>query len=164
MTTATSGPAKAVPTTVVCATDTGVIVVPVRGTLVSAKLAGASPATAPCTVNVPAVPLAVIVVEATPDAFVGTTVVRTLPGKLPDAPVGGDVNVTFTPGTLLPHASLTVTSSVCGKSVPVSVVCGVPAATRVAGAPGRLVSVKLAGVATPATVAVAVHVPSEVFA
>lgn len=93
--------------------------------------------------------------EATPDAFVATVIVAALLLNTPEAPVLGAVNVTFTPETGLLPASFTVTASAVGKAVLTVTDCGVVPAFAVIepGAPTVFVSEKLAGVATPATVA-----------
>jgi hypothetical protein len=73
------------------------------------------------------------------------------------APVAGAVNVTVAPFTRFPPISFTVAWSAVAKAVLVVAVCGVPAvAVMLAGAPTLLVKLKLAGVATPATLAVTV--------
>ena len=72
----------------------------------------------------PAVVFAVNAADATPDAFVVTGIVVTLPVNLPDAPVPGAVNVTLTPDTGLFPASSTVTASGVNAVFTVAV-CGV---------------------------------------
>lgn len=73
------------------------------------------------------------------------------------APVAGAVKVTVTPLSRLFPASLTVTWSAEANGVLTVALCGVPAvAIMLAGGPGRLVMLKLAGVPTPAAVAVTV--------
>ena len=76
--------------------------------------------------------------------------------SVPLAPVSaGAVNVTDTPGTGLPLASSTVTTSGLVKLVVTTVLCGVPAvAVIVVGVPGLLVRLNVAGVPTPLTDAV----------
>ena len=79
------------------------------------------------------------------------------PAKVPLAPLPGAVNVTVTPFTGLPPASFTVAPRAAAKAVLMVVLCGVPAlVTMLAGAPVRLVKLKLAVVATPPTLAVTV--------
>ncbi len=90
---------------------------------------------------------------ATPDALV--VAVFTPPAKVPEAPLLGAANVTVTPLTPLPPEVCTVTDSVLANAVLIVVLCGVPpAAVTDAAAPAVLLSAKLAGVATPATLAV----------
>ena len=89
-----------------------------------------------------ATPLALVVAAFTP------------PANVPLAPAAGGVKVTTTPLTGLFPASVTVATSGAANAVLIGALCGVPlvAATFAAG-PVVLVSEKLAGVATPATVA-----------
>jgi hypothetical protein len=90
---------------------------------------------------------------ATPDALV--VVVLRPPAKVPVAPLTGAANVTVTPLTGLLKLSLTVTCSCVPNAVLTVALCGVPAvAVTVDAAPARFVSAKLAGVATPDTLAV----------
>jgi hypothetical protein len=93
--------------------------------------------------------------DATPEAFVATLMVAVLLLNLPEAPDPGAVNVTFTPETGLLPASFTVTARALAKAVLIVADCGVVPAFAVieAAAPAVLVSEKLAGVATPGTVA-----------
>src|SRR6266851_1278031 len=94
-----------------------------------------------------------------------TTAAVADPPNVALAPLPGAVNVTVTPLTGLLFASFTIARSAFGNAVPITVVCGVPPlGLRVAGAPGVLVRLKLAGVATPATAAVTVYVPAALFA
>jgi hypothetical protein len=87
---------------------------------------------------------------ATPEAFV--VAVLTPPANVPLAPLAGAVKVTTTPFTGLLLASFTVTTRVAAKAVVIVVLCGVPLVAVIAdGDPAKLVSAKLAGVATPAT-------------
>jgi hypothetical protein len=89
---------------------------------------------------------------ATPAAFV--TAVLTPPAKLPEAPLAGAVNVTVTPLTGLPPASVTLAASGLAKVVLMVEVCGVPlVATIDEDVPAVLVSAKLALPPTPGTVA-----------
>jgi hypothetical protein len=62
--------------------------------------------------------------EATPDALVVTVIVLVLLLKLPDAPDAGAVNVTLTPLTVFPAASVTVTESGVPNAVLMAVDCG----------------------------------------
>ncbi len=92
---------------------------------------------------------------ATPCAFV--VAVFTPPAKVPLVPLAGAVKVTVTPFTGLFPASLTVACSWAANVVLTFALCGVPAvAVMLAGGPARLVREKLAGVATPVTVAATV--------
>ena len=99
--------------------------------------------------------MAVNTVEvATPLALV---VAVLLPAKLPLAPDAGAVNVTVTPCTGLPPLSFTVATSGAANAVLMAALCGVPLlAVIVAAVPAALVSAKLAGVLTPATLAATV--------
>jgi hypothetical protein len=75
--------------------------------------------------------------------------------KTPEAPDPGAVNVTFTPDTGLLPASRTVAWSAMANAVLIGALCGVPAvAVMLAAGPAKFVREKLAGVLTPATVAV----------
>ena len=92
--------------------------------------------------------MAVTVAEATPDAFVVAVVVVML------APDAGPVNVTVTPETGLPPESFTVATNGFANAALIVAVCPPPlVALMEAGVPAVLVSEKVAGVATPATVA-----------
>lgn len=94
---------------------------------------------------------------ATPLAFVAAVTVVTLPVKLPLAPVVGAVNVTVTPLTGLLPASFTVACRAVANAVLTGALCPDPAvAAMLAAAPAVFVRLKLAGVATPATLAVTV--------
>jgi hypothetical protein len=55
--------------------------------------------------------------DATPDAFVATTIVLVLLLNTPDAPDPGAVNVTFTPETGLFRESLTVACNWAANAV-----------------------------------------------
>jgi hypothetical protein len=86
--------------------------------LVKEKFTVVSPADAAVTVyGPPAVAFAVNGADATPDAFVATTIVAVLLLNTPEAPDPGAVNVTFTPETGLLPASFTVTASALAKAV-----------------------------------------------
>src|SRR4051794_22423705 len=92
---------------------------------------------------------------ATPLALV--TAVVTPPAKAPLAPLPGAENVTVTPATGLLLASRTVACKAVPNAVAMVVLCGVPAVLVIdAAAPATLVSAKLAGVATPAAIAVTI--------
>jgi hypothetical protein len=124
---------------------------------VSEKFAAVNPVAAAVTVyGPPTVALAVNGADATPDAFVATVMVAVLLPNSPDAPDPGAVNVTFTPETGLLPASFTVTASAFAKAVLIVADCGVVPtfAVIVVAVPAVFVCEKLAGVATPATVAV----------
>jgi hypothetical protein len=126
--------------------------------LVSEKFTVVRPAAAAVTVyGPPAVAFAVKGADATPDAFVATTIVAVALLNLPDAPAPGAVNVTFTPGTGLLPASFTVTASAMAKAVLIVADCGVVPAFAVidVAAPAVLVSEKFT-VVSPAEAAVTV--------
>jgi len=96
---------------------------------------------------------------AIPLAFV--TAVFTPPANVPPAPLAGALNVTVTPTTALPPASFTVATSGAANAVPSVALCGVPlVAVMLAAGPALFVSEKLAGAATPATVAATVYEPT----
>jgi len=121
------------------------------------KFAGeATPATAAVTVYEPAVPLAVnTAAVATPLALV--VAVLTPPAKVPLAPLDGAANITVAPLTAFPPLSFTVACNCTANAVLTAAFCGVPAVAVIeAAAPGLFVSEKLAGLPTPATVAVTV--------
>ena len=93
---------------------------------------------------------------AMPLALVDAMAVRTALGNVPLAPAAGNVNVTLAPDTGLLPASRTVACSTAANGVETKVDCGVPpVAAMLAAAPAVLVNAKLAGVATPGAVAVA---------
>ena len=95
--------------------------------------------------------MAVAVMLAIPDAFV----VAVVEDSAALAPVNGAANVTVTPLTGLLPASRTVTCNGVANAAPIADDCGVPpVATIAAGEPVELVSTKVAGVATPAALAV----------
>jgi hypothetical protein len=92
---------------------------------------------------------------AMPEALV--VAVFTPPAKVPLAPLPGAENVTVTPLTGFPPASFTRAVNGAAKAVLIVALCGVPLlATMLAAVPAVLVNEKLAGVATPATLAVTV--------
>ena len=97
---------------------------------------------------------------ATPLLLV-TAVAAAKPPNVPVAPVAGAVKVTVTPPTTLLLASLTIACKAVANTVLTLVLCGVPVvAVMLAAAPAVLVKLKLAGVLTPATVAVSVYDPA----
>lgn len=91
---------------------------------------------------------AVIGADAIPEEFVATVMVAVVLLKIPDAPVAGAVNVTFTPESGLLPESLTVTATAFVKAVPTVAACGVVPALAVmeAAAAAVLVSEKLTAV------------------
>src|ERR1700739_3308947 len=104
--------------------------------------------------------LAVNIAEvATPLVLV--TAVLTPPANVPLAPVcAGAVNVTVTPETGLLLESFTVACSVEANDVPTAALCELPlVAPMLAGVPEVFVREKLAGVATPDTVAATLYGP-----
>jgi hypothetical protein len=104
----------------------------------------------------PAVLLAVSAgAVATPLELVTAVAVAEDP-KVALAPVDGAVNVTVTPVTGLPPESFTVAWSAVAKAVLAIVLCGVPAVAVMLAGTAVLVRLKLAAVATPATLAVTV--------
>jgi hypothetical protein len=114
--------------------------------LVSEKLTAVKPVAEAVTLyGPPAVAFAVNDAEATPDAFVATTIVAVLLLNTPDAPDAGAVNVTFTPETGLLPASFTVTARAFAKAVLTVADCGVVPAFDVIvdAAPVVFVRVKL---------------------
>ena len=93
---------------------------------------------------------------ATPALFVVAVVVADAPNR-PLAPAAGAVNVTRAPATGVLKLSATLAAIAVGKAVPIVVVWDVPAEVAMLNAvPALFVRLKLAGVATPPTVAVAV--------
>lgn len=115
--------------------------------LVSEKLAGTkTPEAAALTVYAPVVLFAVKTGDvATPEAFVIAVALVPLPEKLPLAPKSGAANVTDTPLTGFPPASLTVATSGAANAVPTAVPCPLPlVAVMEAAPPAELVSEKLA--------------------
>jgi hypothetical protein len=100
---------------------------------------------------------------ATPLALV--VAVFTPPANVPLAPVVGTSNVTTAPGTGFWFPSTTVATNGTANVELTVAVCGVPLVAVIEmSAPVMFVRVKLAGVATPATVAVTVKPPVVVFA
>ena len=92
----------------------------------------------------PATLLAVNVADAIPEAFVATVMTLLLLAKRPAVPEPGAVKVTFTPGTGLLPASLTVTARALPNAEFMTADCGVvPAFADIdAAAPTVLVSEK----------------------
>lgn len=102
--------------------------------LVRAKLAGDAPATPAVAVHVPAVLLAVTAgLVAVPVGPVVTCAVSLPPGKVPDAPVPGNVKVTVSPTSGAPLAHLAVAASGSVKAAPVDAVWPDPEAAAMAG-------------------------------
>src|SRR5207245_87764 len=131
---------------------------------VSEKFTVVSPVAPAVTVyGPPAVAFAVNGADATPDAFVATTIVPVLLLNTPEAPDPGAVNVTFTPETGLLPASFTVTASALAKAVLTFADCGVvPAfAVIVVDVPAVFVSEKFT-VVSPVAPAVTVYGPPAV--
>jgi hypothetical protein len=163
-TVATNGAANAVLIGALCGVPlVAVIVAGVPTVFVRLKFTVLRPVAAAVTVyGPPAIAFAVNEADDTPEAFVATTIVAVPLLNTPVAPVPGAVNVTFTPDTGLPPASFTVTARGFAKAVLIFADCGVvPAfAVIVAAAPVTLVSEKLAGVATPDTVAATTYPPN----
>ncbi len=94
------------------------------------------------------------VAVATPLLLVVAVAVAELP-NFPLAPLAGAVNVTNTPLTGLLPASFTDACSAVANAVLTAALCGVPAvAVMLAAVPVLFVRLKLAGVATPETLAV----------
>ena len=124
--------------------------------LVKLKLAGvATPATAAVTVYDPGTLLAVNAGAVAIPLPLVTPVAVANPENPAVAPVDGAVKVTVTPFTGLLRASFTVTCNAVANAVLTNVLCGVPTVVAtLAAAPAVLVKLKLAGVTTPATVAV----------
>src|SRR5262249_11837073 len=127
------------------------------GMLVRVKVAGVTtPATVAVTVYAPAGVFAGDAGAGGPPGGFGGSVAW--PANQPLAPLPGALNVTPTPGMTLPKLSLTTACRAVAKAVLTVVLWGVPAVTvMLAGAPGVLVRPKVAGVATPATVAVTAY-------
>src|SRR2546429_80005 len=134
-----------------------VIVVAAPTVFVSEKFTGVNPIAAAVTVyGPPAVVFAVNGADATPNAFVATVIVVVLFFFSTKRPPPRSTLFPYTPLSGSLPASFTVTASAFAKAVLIAADCGVvPAfAVIVEGAPVVFVSEKLAGVATPTTVAV----------
>ena len=133
---------------------------------VSEKVAGATtPPTDAATLYNPAMLLAMTVGDvATPEPLVLTFAVVE-PANVPLAPEDGAVKVTVTPETGFPPESSTVAANGLAKFVfTFAFWPPPPVAAILAAGPGIFVSEKLAGVATPATVAATLYDPAELFA
>ena len=148
--------AKAVLTVEVCGVVPAfaVIVDGAPTVFVSRKLVESPPAAAVTVYAPPTMPFAEIGAIAMPDALVATVIVAVLFVNMPDAPLAGDVNVTFIPGRGLLPASFTVTARAFAKAVLTVALCGVvPAFAVIAdGAPTVFVSEKFAESALEAAV------------
>jgi hypothetical protein len=84
-----------------------------------------------------------------------TAVIGAVPLNTALGPVAGAANVTVTPLKGFPLASFTNACGAVAKVVFTAVLCVLPAAAvTLAGAPAVFARLKLAGVATPATLAV----------
>ena len=99
-------------------------------------------------------PFAVNGAVAMPDPLVVTEIAAVPLLNMPDAPLPGAVNVTFTPARGLFPASLIVTAKAFAKAALIAALCGVEPglAVIVDGAPAVFVSEKL--VETPPVAAV----------
>src|SRR5271166_2896149 len=89
-------------------------------------------------------------VVAMPLALAVAITLVTAPGKVPPAPLAGEVNVTMVPGTGLPKASRATTLSGRLKAVFMLVICGLPLmmASDLTG-PGLLINEKTPKVVKP---------------
>jgi len=104
------------------------IVVGAGKVLVRLKVAGVTPTAEAVTLKLPAMPLAVKGLVATPEALVVT--VKPL-AKVPEAPLGGAVKVMLAPGKGLLNAnSVSCTCSGVAKAVFIAVLWGVPVAVK----------------------------------
>jgi hypothetical protein len=123
------------------------------------------PLTDAVTVNVPVVPFAVNVgAVASPEVFVFTVAVVTLPANVPLCPLCGALKRTGIDGTPLPYWSVTVTDIV-EYAVPAATDCDPPALTTMEfGVPAEFVKLKPGLVESAPTVAVTVYVPAMVLA
>jgi hypothetical protein len=119
------------------------------------NVAGVTPATEAVTTYPPATVLAERTVDvATPDGFVTTV---SPPANVADGPDEGTTNVTVTFGTGTPLESVAVTTRGCANAELIAALWPPPdIATRFATGRWVFVNEKLAGVATPATVALTV--------
>ncbi len=148
VTRATSGAPYAVATVAVCGVpETTAICVAWPAVFVSENEAGAeTPGADALTLYCPAMPFAVAVTLARPEAFV----VAGEPAMAAEAPEPGGVKVTETPATGLPLPSFTIATSAAPNAVLTVVLWPPPAlAVMVVAAPAVLVSEKLAGAETP---------------
>jgi hypothetical protein len=125
---------------------------------VSVKVAGvATPAALAVIVLLPAVAPVVSVHWARPELLVEVVQLER------DPPPAVTAQVTVTPDTRFEFVSFTTAISVPGSGAPAVPVCPPPDETAMlVAAPAVVVSVNVAGVATPETVAVAVFVPTVV--
>ena len=157
VTVAPNGEANAVLTAALCGVPlVGEIVSVAAVVLVRLKLAGVdTPATEAVTVYVPVVPLAVNTGDvATPLELVVAVAVLLPPAKVPLAPVAGAVKVTTTPLVGDPLVA-TVAANGDVNAVLTAALCGVPLVAVIVSITAPVfVRLKLAGVDTPATVAV----------
>jgi hypothetical protein len=165
LTVTTKGAANAVLIVALCGVPlVAVMLAGAAAVLVRDKFTVVNPVAAAVTVyGPPAVAFAVNGTDATPDAFVATTIVAVLLLNTPEAPDAGAANVTFTPETGLLPASFTVTASALANAVLMAADCGVVAAFAVidAGAPVVLVREKFT-VVSPVAAAVTVYGPPAV--
>ena len=130
----------------------------VRSKLAGVGAFGVEAETAYC----PEIELAVAVRLAMPDAFVVAVMQPAAAGTQAEpplsvavAPLVGAWNVTTAPGVAVPVPSRTSACSCEANAAPTVAVCGLPACTWIVHPPS-FVSVNVAGVETPDTVAVAV--------
>src|SRR6266852_4035396 len=118
----------------------------------------------------PEIELAVALRLAIPDAFVVAVMHPAAAGTQAEpplsvavAPLAGAWNVTTTPATAAPVPSRTSACSCEANAAPTVAVCGLPACTWMVWPPS-FVSVNVAGVETPDTLAVTVKTPPVAFA
>src|SRR5438128_11416 len=118
----------------------------------------------------PEIELAVALTLAIPDAFVVAVMHPAADGTQAEPPLSAAVgplvgawNVTTAPGTAAPVPSRTSACSCKAKAAPTMAVCGLPACTWMVWPPS-FVSVNVAGVDTPDTLAVTVKTPPVPFA
>src|SRR5206468_4316381 len=139
--------------------------------LVRSKLAGVGASGVEAvTVYCPEIELAVELRLAIPDAFVVAVMQPEAAGTQAEpplsvavAPLAGAWKVTTAPATAAPVPSRTSACSCEANAVPTVAVCGLPACTSIVSPPS-FVSVKVAGVGTPETLAVTVNTPPVAFA
>ena len=141
--------AKVVLTTALCGVAPGLAVITDAEPCVFAtvKLTPLRPVEAAVTVyGPPAVVFAVNGADATPNALAATVIAVVPLLKIPDAPLPGAVNVTFTPDMGLLPASFTVTAKALENAVLTVAVCGVVPglAVIVEGEPTVFASEKIA--------------------
>src|SRR5215470_1001421 len=132
--------------------------------LVRVNVAGdATPATLAVTVKTPPFAFAVAVTLASPELSV-TAVAADSVAVAPLEPVCA-AKFTVMPGSELPEASATTTTSGLAKALPVGVVCEFPLTMNTAAGPVEtFCRWKVAGVATPETEAVTVKAPTVALA